>query len=84
MSFTVLLGRQRLVEGVLPQELEHRRHKSYDYEHNTITRITTQGKLRDLTISIATDVLPEPELPAMPMMLRSCHGGAYWTPWVSE
>jgi hypothetical protein len=43
----------------------------------TITRITTQGRFNDLTISMATEVLPEPELPAMPMMLKSCHGGAY-------
>jgi hypothetical protein len=26
---------------------------------------------------MATEVLPDPELPAMPMMLKSCHGGAY-------
>jgi hypothetical protein len=41
----------------------------------TITRITTHGKFKDLTISIATELLPEPELPAMPIMLKSCHGG---------
>lgn len=45
----------------------------------TITRITTQGRFNDLTISIATEVLPEPELPAMPIMLKSCHGGEYRT-----
>lgn len=27
---------------------------------------------------MATDVFPEPELPAIPMMLKSAHGGAYW------
>jgi hypothetical protein len=43
----------------------------------TITRITTQGKFKDLTISIATEVFPEPELPAMPIMLKSAHGGEY-------
>lgn len=45
--------------------------------NNTITRMTTQGRFNDLTISMATDVFPEPELPAMPMMLRSAHGGEY-------
>lgn len=45
--------------------------------YSTITRMTTQGRFRDLTISIATDVLPEPELPAIPMILRSSHGGEY-------
>lgn len=43
----------------------------------TITRITTHGKFKDFTISIATDVFPEPELPAMPIMLKSAHGGEY-------
>jgi hypothetical protein len=42
----------------------------------TIERIMTQGRLRDFTISIANDVFPEPELPAIPIMLKSCHGGA--------
>lgn len=42
---------------------------------NTITRMTTHGKFNDFTICMATEVLPEPELPAMPMMLKSCHGG---------
>lgn len=45
----------------------------------TITRITTHGKFKDLTISIATELLPEPELPAIPIMLKSCHGGEYRT-----
>ena len=26
---------------------------------------------------MATEVFPEPELPAMPMMLKSAHGGEY-------
>jgi hypothetical protein len=50
----------------------------------TITRITTQGRFKDLTISMATEVLPEPELPAIPMMLKSCHGGAYRTAELEE
>jgi hypothetical protein len=28
---------------------------------------------------MATEVLPEPELPAMPIILKSCHGGEYRT-----
>jgi hypothetical protein len=35
----------------------------------------TQGKSKDCTISTAKDVLPDPELPATPMMLMSAHGG---------
>ena len=38
-------------------------------------RMMTQGRLRDLTISTAREVLPEPELPAIPTMLISAHGG---------
>jgi hypothetical protein len=37
--------------------------------------MTTQGKFKDLTISIATEVFPEPELPAIPIILKSAHGG---------
>jgi hypothetical protein len=37
--------------------------------------IMTHGKFNDCTISIARDVLPDPELPATPMMLMSAHGG---------
>jgi len=41
----------------------------------TIDRITTQGKLRLATIANANEVLPEPELPATPIILASPHGG---------
>lgn len=41
----------------------------------TIDSITTQGKLSEETISRAKDVFPEPELPAIPIMLVSAHGG---------
>lgn len=41
----------------------------------TITRMTTHGKFRDFTTSIAIDDLPEPELPAIPIILKSTHGG---------
>lgn len=38
-------------------------------------RITTHGKFKEPTIACANEVLPEPELPAMPMILVSAHGG---------
>lgn len=44
----------------------------------TIESMTTHGKFKEDTISKAKDVLPEPELPATPMMLVSVHGGKYW------
>lgn len=40
-----------------------------------MTRISAPGMFNELTISKATDDLPEPELPAIPMMLISAHGG---------
>lgn len=39
-------------------------------------RITTHGKFREATIAIARDVLPDPELPATPIMLALPHGGS--------
>jgi hypothetical protein len=47
----------------------------FEWVLSTITRITTHGRFNDLTISMATDVLPEPELPAIPIILKSAHGG---------
>ncbi len=44
---------------------------------NTMERMTTHGRSRPEITSTARDVLPDPELPAMPMMLTSCHGGEY-------
>lgn len=41
------------------------------FELNTIDIMTTHGRLREVTISRAKDVFPEPELPAMPIMLVS-------------
>jgi hypothetical protein len=43
----------------------------------TVERMTTHGNAREETIASATEVFPEPELPAMPMMLMSVHGGEY-------
>jgi hypothetical protein len=42
----------------------------------TIDRMTTHGKFREATIAIASEVFPEPELPATPMMLAFPHGGS--------
>jgi hypothetical protein len=43
--------------------------------HYTIESSTTHGKSSALIISIASDVLPDPELPAMPTRFMSAHGG---------
>ena len=40
-----------------------------------IESMTTHGRFKEDTISRAKDVLPEPELPATPMMLVSVQGG---------
>jgi len=37
--------------------------------------MTTQGKFKEATISTAREVFPEPELPAIPMILVLAHGG---------
>jgi hypothetical protein len=44
-------------------------------ECRTIDKIITQGKFKADTMAAAKEVLPEPELPAMPMMLVFAHGG---------
>lgn len=76
MSLAVFLGSQRLVERILQLQVRDETFPlSLKFADHTSDRITTQGKFRDLTISIATEVLPEPEQPAIPIMLRSCHGG---------
>ena len=41
----------------------------------TMDNMATQGRLSELTILWAKVDLPEPELPAMPMMLVSAQGG---------
>ena len=38
-------------------------------------KMMTHGRSSVLTTSIANDVLPEPEEPAMPITLMSAHGG---------
>lgn len=42
-----------------------------------IESMTTHGKFSDETISRAKDVFPDPELPAMPIIFVSVHGGEY-------
>jgi len=42
---------------------------------HTIDMITTQGRFRDATIASASEVFPEPELPATPIILAFPHGG---------
>jgi hypothetical protein len=39
-------------------------------------RITTHGRFSEATIAIAKEVLPDPELPATPIMLALPHGGS--------
>ena len=47
----------------------------YDESSFTIDKMATQGRFKELTILWASVDLPEPELPAIPMMLVSAHGG---------
>jgi hypothetical protein len=42
---------------------------------NTMDKMTTHGKLRDATMARAKEVLPDPELPAIPMIDVFAHGG---------
>lgn len=78
MRRCLLLWGQCFIVGILqtdaglgPRSYQH----GWVWKCTTITRITTQGRFSDLTISMATDVLPDPELPAIPIILRSSHGG---------
>jgi hypothetical protein len=41
----------------------------------TIDKITTQGRFNLETMAWDSVDLPDPELPAIPMMLTSAHGG---------
>lgn len=42
----------------------------------TMDRITTHGRFNLLTMACEMVDFPDPELPAMPMMETSAHGGA--------
>lgn len=41
----------------------------------TIDKMTTHGRFSVLTMACDKVDFPDPELPAMPMMLKSAHGG---------
>jgi hypothetical protein len=73
----VRLGGQRLVEGIL--HVPVRSSASLPGMESmllTMDRMTTQGRFSLLTMAWDKVDLPEPELPAMPMMLTSAQGGA--------
>ena len=38
-------------------------------------KMTTHGRFKEVTISTANEVFPEPDPPAMPMMLVLAQGG---------
>jgi hypothetical protein len=42
----------------------------------TMERMTTHGRFSLLTMACERVDFPDPELPAMPIMLTSAHGGA--------
>ena len=69
----MLFRGQDLVEGVL--KLNEKRCQKCDGILSTIDKMATQGKFNELTILWANVDLPEPELPAMPIMLVSAQGG---------
>lgn len=46
-------------------------------ERLTMDRITTHGRFNLLTMACEMVDFPEPEEPAMPIMLTSAQGGAY-------
>ena len=73
--FGRLLRRQRLVKGILYPSVNLFLSAGLSELLLTIDMMTTQGRLRDATIARASEVLPEPELPAIPIMLVSAHGG---------
>ena len=49
--------------------------KGKTWSLHTMERMTTHGRFKDATIARARDVLPEPELPATPIILALPHGG---------
>jgi hypothetical protein len=72
----MLGGSEFLVERVLPTLGEHVVHKmAVNPVRLTIDIMTTHGKFNFRTIACERVDLPEPELPAMPIMLTSAHGG---------
>jgi hypothetical protein len=67
-----LLRSKAFVEGVLVR-VNIRPTTSGD--RYTIDRITTHGRFRAETIAWDKVDLPDPELPAIPIILTSAHGG---------
>lgn len=70
-----LLRGQGFVEGVLAITQMSTAPSRELYCESTMERITTHGKFSFLTMAWESVDLPEPELPATPMMLTSAHGG---------
>ena len=55
--------------------IQSSRSVSWRVPSRTTDNMITHGKLSCLMISMASDVLPEPLDPAIPMILISAHGG---------
>lgn len=71
----MLLRGQGFVEGVLNIMFNKRQAQKRAIFACTMDKIATQGRFSELTILWAKVDLPEPELPAMPIMLVSAQGG---------
>ena len=65
------------VQGFVERILRRSQHWGLPYarQSRTIERMTTQGRLNLETIAWDNVDLPDPEDPAIPMMLTSAHGG---------
>ena len=70
----MLFGRQDLIKGIL-WNIRIAHVGTGETTITTIERIMTHGKFKEVTMAIAKEVLPEPELPAIPMILVLTHGG---------
>lgn len=68
-----LLGIEWLVERVLLRSQS--RHYAICSCSHTMDSMTTHGRLSCESIACANELFPDPELPAMPMMLVLAHGG---------
>ena len=73
----VLLWRRDFVERVLSCSFSEFRGMAVWKEgvEFTMDKMTTHGTFKEETISTANEVFPEPEPPAMPMMLVLAQGG---------
>lgn len=75
VSQSLLFGSQDSIEGILVSSTPSMSRRLAKGALTTIDRMTTQGRFKEEMISRAKEVFPEPELPAMPIMLVSVHGG---------